>query len=152
MEVVSTVEASMAEALTAEASKSWISLPSPAFVRLRFFYANGRFVSCYELCSVGTHCIRYVFIPKSQSHALVCSDFLLRVDLRLDRLVSSSADPEMPPSLPVSLSPHICIVSSPDVEVALRSAALPTLPQILQSFSPLSSGKATYQDIEFTNR
>ncbi|KAF9650034.1 hypothetical protein BDM02DRAFT_3185724 [Thelephora ganbajun] len=45
----------------------------------------------------------------------------------------------MPPTLPASLSPHICIVSSPDVEVALRSGALPSLPQILQSFSPVSS-------------
>ena len=49
----------------------------------------------------------------------------------------------MSPTLPVSLSPHICVVSSPDVEVALRSGALPPLPQLLQSFTPLGSGKET---------
>ena len=59
---------------------------------------------------------------------------------KLDCLFSPPPDPAMPPTLPVSLSPHICVVSSPDVEVALRSAALPPLPQLLQSFSPLSSG------------
>lgn len=39
--------------------------------------------------------------------------------------------------LPISLSPHVCIVSSPDLSSLLESSSLPPLPQILQSFSPL---------------
>ncbi|KAF8273905.1 ER-golgi trafficking TRAPP I complex 85 kDa subunit-domain-containing protein [Lactarius quietus] len=39
--------------------------------------------------------------------------------------------------LPPSLSPHICIISSPDLADLLSSLSLPPLPQILQSFSPL---------------
>ncbi|KAH9982364.1 ER-golgi trafficking TRAPP I complex 85 kDa subunit-domain-containing protein [Lactifluus volemus] len=41
------------------------------------------------------------------------------------------------PALPPSLSPHICIVSSPDLADLLSASSLPPLPQILQSFSPL---------------
>ncbi|KAJ7706314.1 ER-golgi trafficking TRAPP I complex 85 kDa subunit-domain-containing protein [Mycena rosella] len=43
----------------------------------------------------------------------------------------------MAPALPSSLSPHICIVSSPDLTELLKSLLLPPLPHILQSFSPL---------------
>ncbi|KAJ7092588.1 ER-golgi trafficking TRAPP I complex 85 kDa subunit-domain-containing protein [Mycena epipterygia] len=43
----------------------------------------------------------------------------------------------MAPALPSSLSPHICIVSSPDLAQLLKSSLLPPLPHILQSFSPL---------------
>ena len=45
------------------------------------------------------------------------------------------------PALPPSLSPHICIVSSPDLADLLSASSLPPLPQILQSFSPLPQGK-----------
>src|ERR1700722_404547 len=45
----------------------------------------------------------------------------------------------MPP-LPTSLSPHVCIQSSPDLEDLLTASSLPPLPQILQSFSPLPQG------------
>ncbi|KAI0307705.1 ER-golgi trafficking TRAPP I complex 85 kDa subunit-domain-containing protein [Multifurca ochricompacta] len=41
------------------------------------------------------------------------------------------------PTLPSSLSPHICIISSPDLADLLSSFSLPSLHQILQSFSPL---------------
>ncbi|PFH54797.1 hypothetical protein AMATHDRAFT_135105 [Amanita thiersii Skay4041] len=44
----------------------------------------------------------------------------------------------MPSSvLPSSLSPHICVLSSPDLSQLLTSSSLPPLPKILQSFSPL---------------
>ncbi|KAL4266576.1 ER-golgi trafficking TRAPP I complex 85 kDa subunit-domain-containing protein [Pleurotus pulmonarius] len=43
----------------------------------------------------------------------------------------------MAPVLPSSLSPHVCVLSSPDLEETLASSSLPPLPQILQSFSPL---------------
>ncbi|KAJ7293446.1 ER-golgi trafficking TRAPP I complex 85 kDa subunit-domain-containing protein [Mycena rebaudengoi] len=43
----------------------------------------------------------------------------------------------MAPALPSSLSPHICILSSPDLTQLLDSSLLPPLPHILQSFSPL---------------
>ncbi|KAJ7900204.1 ER-golgi trafficking TRAPP I complex 85 kDa subunit-domain-containing protein [Mycena olivaceomarginata] len=43
----------------------------------------------------------------------------------------------MAPALPSSLSPHICILSSPDLSQLLKSSLLPPLPHILQSFSPL---------------
>ncbi|KAF8078759.1 ER-golgi trafficking TRAPP I complex 85 kDa subunit-domain-containing protein [Lyophyllum atratum] len=43
----------------------------------------------------------------------------------------------MPPPLPSSLSPHICILPSADLTELLTSASLPSLPHILQSFSPL---------------
>ncbi|KAJ3844312.1 ER-golgi trafficking TRAPP I complex 85 kDa subunit-domain-containing protein [Lentinula raphanica] len=43
----------------------------------------------------------------------------------------------MPPPLPFSLSPHICILSSPDLEDLLTASTLPQLSEILQSFSPL---------------
>ncbi|KAI8981263.1 ER-golgi trafficking TRAPP I complex 85 kDa subunit-domain-containing protein [Trametes punicea] len=42
-----------------------------------------------------------------------------------------------PPTLPTSLSPHICILASPDVQQVLDGAGLPPLPEILQCFSPL---------------
>ncbi|KAJ6574977.1 ER-golgi trafficking TRAPP I complex 85 kDa subunit-domain-containing protein [Mycena capillaripes] len=45
--------------------------------------------------------------------------------------------PALPPSLPSSLSPHICILSSPDLVQLLKTSLLPPLPHILQSFSPL---------------
>ncbi|KAI0721227.1 ER-golgi trafficking TRAPP I complex 85 kDa subunit-domain-containing protein [Cerioporus squamosus] len=43
----------------------------------------------------------------------------------------------MPPTLPNSLSPHVCILASPDVQQVLDGAGLPPLPEILQCFSPL---------------
>ncbi|GLB36017.1 putative ER-Golgi trafficking TRAPP I complex 85 kDa subunit [Lyophyllum shimeji] len=43
----------------------------------------------------------------------------------------------MPPPLPFSLSPHICILPSQDLTELLASSSLPSLPHILQSFSPL---------------
>ncbi|KAF8913001.1 ER-golgi trafficking TRAPP I complex 85 kDa subunit-domain-containing protein [Gymnopilus junonius] len=39
--------------------------------------------------------------------------------------------------LPYSLSPHICIIASPDLNELLERSSLPPLPHILQSFSPL---------------
>ncbi|KAJ7630805.1 ER-golgi trafficking TRAPP I complex 85 kDa subunit-domain-containing protein [Roridomyces roridus] len=42
----------------------------------------------------------------------------------------------MTSALPSSLSPHICILSSPDLEQLLKANLLPPLPHILQSFSP----------------
>ncbi|KAH9944035.1 ER-golgi trafficking TRAPP I complex 85 kDa subunit-domain-containing protein [Epithele typhae] len=42
-----------------------------------------------------------------------------------------------PPTLPSSLSPHVCILASPDVQPILSGAGLPSLPEILQCFSPL---------------
>ncbi|CAL1695522.1 unnamed protein product [Somion occarium] len=50
----------------------------------------------------------------------------------------------MAPALPSSLSPHICIIHSPDLLELLQSASLPPLPQILQSFSPLSQDNLLY--------
>lgn len=41
-------------------------------------------------------------------------------------------------AMPVSLSPHICTLTSPDLDELLESASLPPLPHLLQSFSPLS--------------
>ena len=46
--------------------------------------------------------------------------------------------------IPPSLSPHICIISSPDLVDLLSSLSLPPLPQILQSFSPLPQGKTRF--------
>ena len=46
----------------------------------------------------------------------------------------------MAPTLPSSLSPHIAILSSTDLDELLKSASLPSLPHILQSFSPLPQG------------
>ncbi|KAG6818052.1 hypothetical protein H0H87_009207 [Tephrocybe sp. NHM501043] len=43
----------------------------------------------------------------------------------------------MPPPLPSSLSPHICVLPSQDLSDLLKGASLPPLPHILQSFSPL---------------
>ncbi|KAK0478294.1 ER-golgi trafficking TRAPP I complex 85 kDa subunit-domain-containing protein [Armillaria novae-zelandiae] len=43
----------------------------------------------------------------------------------------------MAPTLPSSLSPHICIIPSDDLTQLLHSSSLPSLPAILQSFSPL---------------
>lgn len=43
----------------------------------------------------------------------------------------------MAPVLPSSLSPHICILPSPDLTELLDTSSLPGLPSILQSFSPL---------------
>ncbi|PBK77412.1 hypothetical protein ARMSODRAFT_280722 [Armillaria solidipes] len=43
----------------------------------------------------------------------------------------------MAPTLPSSLSPHICIIPSDDLTQLLQSSSLPPLPAILQSFSPL---------------
>ncbi|RDB28485.1 Transport protein particle subunit trs85-1 [Hypsizygus marmoreus] len=43
----------------------------------------------------------------------------------------------MAPALPLSLSPHICILPSQDLTDLLTSSSLPSLPHILQSFSPL---------------
>lgn len=42
--------------------------------------------------------------------------------------------------LPISLSPHICILPSSDLSDLLSTSSLPSLPKILQSFSPLPQG------------
>ncbi|KAK7064334.1 ER-golgi trafficking TRAPP I complex 85 kDa subunit-domain-containing protein [Favolaschia claudopus] len=55
--------------------------------------------------------------------------------LRFSALLSRP--PRRMPALPSSLSPHICILSSPDLVQLLKSSLLPPLPHILQSFSPL---------------
>ncbi|KAF9455059.1 hypothetical protein P691DRAFT_800071 [Macrolepiota fuliginosa MF-IS2] len=39
--------------------------------------------------------------------------------------------------IPSSLTPHVCILPSPDLSELLESSSLPSLPEILQSFSPL---------------
>ncbi|KZT05978.1 uncharacterized protein LAESUDRAFT_726547 [Laetiporus sulphureus 93-53] len=44
----------------------------------------------------------------------------------------------MAPALPSSLSPHVCILSTPDVEELFEASSLPSLPQTLQCFVPLS--------------
>ncbi|TFK77235.1 hypothetical protein BDN72DRAFT_755266 [Pluteus cervinus] len=44
----------------------------------------------------------------------------------------------MAPMLPISLSPHICILESQDLVDLFNSASLPPLSQVLQAFSPLS--------------
>lgn len=46
----------------------------------------------------------------------------------------------MSPALPSSLSPHVCLVPSPDLVHLLHDASLPPLHEILQSFSPLPQG------------
>jgi hypothetical protein len=46
----------------------------------------------------------------------------------------------MPFSVPSSLSPHICIASSSDLDDLLLSSSLPSLHHILQSFSPFPHG------------
>ncbi|KDR85341.1 hypothetical protein GALMADRAFT_234163 [Galerina marginata CBS 339.88] len=43
----------------------------------------------------------------------------------------------MAPMLPSSLSPHICVLTSPDLSELLERSVLPPLHHILQSFSPL---------------
>ncbi|KAG6841941.1 hypothetical protein C0991_005121 [Blastosporella zonata] len=43
----------------------------------------------------------------------------------------------MPPPLPSSLSPHICVLPSQDLSDLLKASSLPPLSRILQSFSPL---------------
>ncbi|KAI0036617.1 ER-golgi trafficking TRAPP I complex 85 kDa subunit-domain-containing protein [Vararia minispora EC-137] len=42
------------------------------------------------------------------------------------------------PSLPHSLTPHLCVLPSQDLKDLLKASSLPSLPRILQSFSPLS--------------
>ena len=44
------------------------------------------------------------------------------------------------PILPLSLSPHICVLPSPDLVELLASSSLPPLQHLLQSFSPLTQG------------
>lgn len=51
-----------------------------------------------------------------------------------------------PPALPTSLSPHICVLPSPDLTELLQSSSLPPLENILQSFSPLPSGMSDQND------
>lgn len=46
--------------------------------------------------------------------------------------------------LPSSLSPHICILSSPDLKELLTAASLPQLSDIFQSFSPLPQGQSMF--------
>lgn len=47
----------------------------------------------------------------------------------------------MPPPLPYSLSPHICVLPSPDLEQLLTQSSLPPIHHLLQSFSPLPQSK-----------
>ncbi|KAL5534350.1 hypothetical protein ACEPAG_812 [Sanghuangporus baumii] len=64
----------------------------------------------------------------------------------------------MQPPLPYSLSPHICILSSPDLEDLLVASSLPQLHDVLESFSPLpnittrTTNLATVQHAKFTLR
>jgi hypothetical protein len=53
-----------------------------------------------------------------------------------------------PVLLPSSLSPHVCILPSPDLSELLESSALPPLQNILQSFSPLPQGLNSYRVIQ----
>ena len=46
----------------------------------------------------------------------------------------------MGPTLPISLSPHICVLASPDVHELFESSGLPPIAQTLQSFVPLPNG------------
>ncbi|KZT72776.1 hypothetical protein DAEQUDRAFT_749133 [Daedalea quercina L-15889] len=55
----------------------------------------------------------------------------------------------MPPTLPVSLSPHICVLASPDVHELFESSGLPPLAQTLQSFVPLPN--VTTRTTSFTS-
>ncbi|OCH95835.1 hypothetical protein OBBRIDRAFT_767184 [Obba rivulosa] len=57
----------------------------------------------------------------------------------------------MAPTLPSSLSPHICILASPDLQELLESCALPPLHQILQCFAPLSQGRFTTRTTTLTS-
>jgi len=47
----------------------------------------------------------------------------------------------MAPIIPSSLSPHIAILTSPDLVDLLENAKLPSLAHVLQSFSPLPQGQ-----------
>lgn len=55
----------------------------------------------------------------------------------------------MPFSIPSSLSPHICIASSPDLDNLLSSSSLPPLHHILQSFSPFPHGNFDITSVEY---
>ncbi|KAI0348507.1 hypothetical protein BDW22DRAFT_1350734 [Trametopsis cervina] len=44
----------------------------------------------------------------------------------------------MASNIPISLSPHICVLSSPDLRDLLDNASLPPLPRLLQSFTPVA--------------
>lgn len=50
----------------------------------------------------------------------------------------------MPPTLPISLSPHVCILPSQDLVELLEEASLPALHQVLQAFSPLSRSPSPF--------
>src|SRR5216684_2005738 len=71
----------------------------------------------------------------------------VRVDNKATRAMARVAS-----VIPPSLSPHICIISSTDLVDILSASSLPSLPQILQSFSPLPQGKTRFiQDINAPN-
>lgn len=108
------------------------------------------------------HCkvtVIYVIFRQSISRIYITEIFgYVKVNARLTAVraaaLSSSTPSQEPDSnkvaramarvasvLPPSLSPHICIISSPDLADLLSALSLPPLPRILQSFSPLPQGK-----------
>ncbi|KAH8120206.1 ER-golgi trafficking TRAPP I complex 85 kDa subunit-domain-containing protein [Phellopilus nigrolimitatus] len=64
----------------------------------------------------------------------------------------------MPPPLPHSLSPHVCVLPSPDLEELLSASAFPPIQDVLQSFSPLpnvttrTTTLSTVQHVKFVLR
>jgi hypothetical protein len=83
----------------------------------------------------------------------------LAASVRTASRVSPSADNKVARAmariasvLPPSISPHICIISSPDLADVLSASSLPPLPQVLQSFSPLPQGRTRFiRDITTPN-
>jgi hypothetical protein len=45
----------------------------------------------------------------------------------------------MSATLPLSLSPHVVVLASPDLVELLKDSKLPPLPELLRSFTPLES-------------
>jgi hypothetical protein len=79
---------------------------------------------CYRIEPLYTICVRnlsQLFAPHGKGKSALAAALLER----------------MAPVLPSSLSPHICVLPSPDLTDLLVSSSLPPLPHILQSFSPL---------------
>ena len=50
----------------------------------------------------------------------------------------------MPPPLPLSLSPHVCILQSPDVIDVFSNSSLPPIQTVLQSFCPLPQSEPNF--------
>ncbi|KIM47869.1 hypothetical protein M413DRAFT_212220 [Hebeloma cylindrosporum] len=69
--------------------------------------------------------VQRLIVAYREKLAITCRDALMRIVCC------------MAPTIPSSLSPHICILTSPDLNELLENSSLPSLPRILQSFSPL---------------